>query len=79
MPTSKGTEMSLSYVQCFLYLVTSSIMFPFFILHGWTLSGQTSVYFSVRHLSFLTSLATVFQESCNFVINVLYFMLQKIF
>ena len=25
MPTLKGTEASLSYVQCFLYLVSSSI------------------------------------------------------
>ena len=25
MPTLKGTEVSLSYVQCFLYLVSSSI------------------------------------------------------
>ena len=25
MPTLKGTEVSLSYVQCFLYLVSSSV------------------------------------------------------
>ena len=40
MPTLKGTEESLSYVQCFLYLV-SSISVLFFILHGWIPSGQT--------------------------------------
>ena len=41
MPTLKGTEESLSYVQCFLYLVFSS-MSLFFILHGWTPPGKTS-------------------------------------
>ena len=30
MPTLKGTEVSLFYVQCFLYLVSSSIMPLFF-------------------------------------------------
>ena len=30
VPTLKGTEMSLSYVQCFLYLVSSSINVSFF-------------------------------------------------
>ena len=30
MPTLKGTEASLSYVQCFLYLVTSSISVAIF-------------------------------------------------
>ena len=33
MPNLKGTEASLSYVQCFLYLVSSSIC-VFFIVHG---------------------------------------------
>ena len=45
MPALKGTESSLSYVQCFLYLVSSSIMSLFFILHGWILFGQTSYIF----------------------------------
>ena len=38
VPTLKGTEVLLSYIQCFLYLVSSL----FFILHGWIPSGQTS-------------------------------------
>ena len=44
VPTLKGTEASLSYVQCFLYLLQT--MSLFFILHGWITSGQTS-YFKV--------------------------------
>ena len=43
MPTLKEPEASLSYVQCFLYLVSSSIN-VFFIVYGWVLSGQTSLY-----------------------------------
>ncbi|KAF6086176.1 hypothetical protein HJG60_008382 [Phyllostomus discolor] len=42
MPTLKGTEASLSYVQCFLYLVSSSVNVSIFILQGWIPSGQTS-------------------------------------
>ena len=38
VPTLKGTEVSLSCVQCFLYIVMSQ----FFTLHGWIPSGQTS-------------------------------------
>ena len=34
----KGTEVSLSYVQCFLYLV-SSLINVFVIVHGWIPSG----------------------------------------
>ena len=54
MPTFKGTEASLSYVQCFLYLV-SSINSLFFIVHGWIPSEQTlyviyTVLFSFIHL-----------------------------
>ena len=41
VPTLKGTKASLSYVQCFLYLVSSSINVSIFILHGWVPSGQT--------------------------------------
>ena len=38
----EGTEASLSYVQCFLYLVSSSINVSiFFILYSWTPSGRT--------------------------------------
>ena len=40
MPSLKATESSLSCVQWFLYLVSSSIN-VFFILHGWIPSGQT--------------------------------------
>ena len=42
VPTLKGTEASLSHVQCFSYLVSSSINVSIFILHGWIPSGQTS-------------------------------------
>ena len=40
MPTLKGTEVS--YVQCFLYLVSSPINVSIFLLHSWIISGQTS-------------------------------------
>ena len=40
VPTLKGTEASLSYVQCFLYLVSSSVSVSIFIFHGWIPSGQ---------------------------------------
>ena len=46
-PTLKGTETSLSSVQCFLYLVASSIS-VFFTAHGWILSGQT-LYVPLSH------------------------------
>ena len=55
MPTLKGPETSLSCVQCFLYLVSSSINASV-VLHGQILSAQTSVhhfpffYFSSFHL-----------------------------
>ena len=42
MPTLKGTEMSLSYIQCFLCLVSSSINASFFIKNAWISSGKTS-------------------------------------
>ena len=41
MSTLEGTEVSLSYVQCFLYLV-SSVSVSVFHLGSWILSGQTS-------------------------------------
>ena len=41
VPTLKGTEASLCYVQCFLCLVSSSKMSLFSSLHGRILSGQT--------------------------------------
>ena len=41
VPTLKGTAVSLSCVQCFLYLVSFSINVSF-IVHGLILSGQTS-------------------------------------
>ena len=53
VPTLKGTEASLSYVQCFLYLVSSSVNVSIFILHGWIPSGQTS-YFSGVLIEFHT-------------------------
>ena len=42
VPTLKGTEAALSCVQ--MFLVSSSIMSLFFIVHGWIPSGQTSYY-----------------------------------
>ena len=42
VPTLKGTEASLSYVQCSLYLVSSSINVSIFVLHDQISSGQTS-------------------------------------
>ena len=41
VPNLKGTEVSLSYIQCFLYLVSSSINVSIFMLHVWVPSGQT--------------------------------------
>ena len=41
MPTLKWTEVSLSFVQCFLYLVSSSISVSGFHINGWIPSGQT--------------------------------------
>ena len=40
MCTLKGTEVSLSYVQCFFILYLLQCLF--FILYGWIPSGQTS-------------------------------------
>ena len=42
MPTLKGTEASFSYVQCFLYLVSSSINVSIFHTTWMISSGQTS-------------------------------------
>ena len=42
VPTLKGTEASLSSVQCFLYLVSSSIYVTIFLLYGWMLSHKRS-------------------------------------
>ena len=54
VPILKGTEVSLSYIQCFLYLV-SSINISIFILHGWTPSGQYFIYIFFSHCQFLFS------------------------
>ena len=42
MPTLKGTEASLSFVQCFLHLVSSSINVSIFHVTWLIPSGQTS-------------------------------------
>ena len=42
MPTLKKTEVSLSFVQCFLYLVSSSINVSIFHIICWIPSGQAS-------------------------------------
>ena len=49
--TLKGSEASLSCVQCFLYLVSSSINVSVFQLHGWIPSGQTSCKWLSNKLS----------------------------
>ena len=41
VPNLKGTEASLSYVQWFLYVISSSRNVSIFILHGWIPSVQT--------------------------------------
>ena len=47
VPTLKGTEASLSYVQCFLYLIFSSIKVSIFHSTCWILFGQTSYYMHI--------------------------------
>ena len=42
VPTLKGTEAPLYYVQCFLYLVSSSGNVSFCIVHGWIFSEHIS-------------------------------------
>ena len=46
--TLKGTEVSLFYVQCFLYLLKERSLF--FILHDWIYSGKTFIYTEVELL-----------------------------
>ena len=46
VPTLKGTEVSLSYVQCFLYLVSSSINASFF-LGTWLVTFWTDLRNSI--------------------------------
>ena len=53
MPTLKETEASLSYLQCFLYLVSPSINVSIFILHGWIASGHTLYFKSLLSLTLL--------------------------
>ena len=52
VPTLKGTEASLSYVQCFLCLYLLQKCLYFFILYGWIPSGQTSYIFFTLLFSF---------------------------
>ena len=42
VPTLEKTEVSLSCVQCFLYLVSSSINVSIFHVHAWIPPGQSS-------------------------------------
>ena len=58
VPTLKVTEVSLLYVQCFLYLIFSSINVSIFWLHGWILSGQTLYIWRMKFL-----------EAKNFKVN----------
>ena len=52
LSTSKGIiEASLSYVQCFFYLVSCSINVFIFIVHGWIPSGHTSYILFESHYS----------------------------
>ena len=43
MPTLRGIEASLSYVQCFLYLVSSLISVSIFIVHVWILLDRLCI------------------------------------
>ena len=52
MPTLKGTEASLSYIQCFLYLVSLQEMSLFFIIHGWIPSGKTLYMHIIIYMKF---------------------------
>ena len=61
VPTLTGTEVSLSYVQCFLCLL-------FCILHGWILSGQTSY----MHTFIFCSLLTL---KFQFIFNIFQFLI----
>ena len=63
MPTLNGSEMSLSYVQCFLYLVSSSINVSLFILHGCIPSRQIFIIelYSQNLYNFLTNVAPIIQ------------------
>ena len=54
VPALKGTEVSLSYVQCFLYLVPSSINVSF-IAHEWIFSGQT-LYIHIYIVSYVSNI-----------------------
>ena len=56
--TLKGTEASLSYVQCFLYLVSSSINVSIFHIHGWGPSGKTS-YINKKMITWQAYTSTV--------------------
>ena len=42
VPTLKGTGVSFPYIQCFLYLVSSSINVSIFHVHAWIPPGQSS-------------------------------------
>ena len=54
--TLKGTKVSLSYVQCFLYLISSSINVSCFVLHGWILSKQILCICSILNRRFLLAM-----------------------
>ena len=72
VPTLKGTEASLSCVQCFLYLVSSSINPLFFILHGWIPSGPTSyiyIQFSYTHKTYIYICFVCLYVIINFIYN----------
>ena len=58
MPTLKGTEASLSYVQCFLYLVSSSINVSYFSCYmtGYLLNRLYHILLCIMHAYVLCAL-----------------------
>ena len=58
MPTLKGTEVSLSYVQCFLYLISPTINISIFHITRLDTSWTGLVYSSVDGLRIFHALAT---------------------
>ena len=49
VPALKGMKVSLSHVQCFLYLVSSSINVSIFYIACWILSLQ--VWYTIQHVT----------------------------
>ena len=65
-PTLKGTEASLSYVQCFSYLVSSSLSVSICHINGWILSGK--LFISLKNPDFYWGVLQVIRW-CSAVIS----------